>query len=339
MSGSRFSNIAATAFAEIFGNDAQPVSGGWNLPLPLRGDVPRVGWASRLPEGASRAIHPNVCAAGHAEEPTQSAGRNAHPTPEHRPENASDNFREAGPCVSARVEDFWLVMSSPAAAEADALDLLARNGVLRGGVKFGRNGHTEIRVEIPLEEDAPVAAAIREAWIGFESALSGEASPSTEPPVAPDSLAALCAEAGWPATPRADGSLAVELETRGAFVQCSLEAGRASVALASFLASEGDSSAAISALLLEAACGVRMARPVVETRDGEVRPRFEVVFAAPPDAAQLAHALSALSVAWRLCGEEAKALKKKDVAGEYLALRARRSGRVRSVNTNRKETP
>ena len=233
-------------------------------------------------------------------------------------------------CVTAHVEDIWLVMTGPVVADADPLDLLTRNGALRGGVKFGRNGRLEARVEIPMDEDASVATSIREAWNGFETALAaihdGErASAPGESPVSQDFLTAACVEAGWPSTPRSDGSLAVELEARGAFVQASLSPGdgvvRASVALASFQASETESVSAICQLLLEAACGVRMARPVVETRDGEMKPRFEVVLAAPPDAAQLAHALSALSIAFQHCGEEVKALQKKDVARKYLALR------------------
>jgi hypothetical protein len=235
-----------------------------------------------------------------------------------------------GAWITARVDNIWLVMTSLVIIESDPLKLLTRNGGLPGGVKFGCNGCLEARVEIPMDEDASVTTSIREAWKGFETALVAirnveRASVAGELPVSQDSLTAACAEAGWSSTPRSDGSLAVELETRGTFVQASLGAGdgvvRVSVALASFRASASDSVCAICQLLLEAARSVRMARPVVATSDGEMKPRFEVVLTAPPDAVQLAHALSALSVAWQQCGEEVKALLKKAVAREYLALR------------------
>jgi hypothetical protein len=67
---------------------------------------------------------------------------------------------------------------------------------------------------------------------------------------------------------------------------------------------------------------VRLARATAEERAGRTAVRFEVVFVSPPCAAEMAHALSALSVACRLCGREAKVLQQDEgAAEEYLALR------------------
>ena len=49
--------------------------------------------------------------------------------------------------------------------------------------------------------------------------------------------------------------------------------------------------------------------------------RFEVIFESPPTPGVLRHALSALSVACRLCGREAKALEAEGLAREYLSVR------------------
>ena len=70
-----------------------------------------------------------------------------------------------------------------------------------------------------------------------------------------------------------------------------------------------------------------MARPVVvQSADGPVV-RFEVKFASPPTATELTHALSALSVAVRLCGREIQVLRQDEmIAKEYLALWRLRHG-------------
>lgn len=233
--------------------------------------------------------------------------------------------------VSARLDDAWLVLTAPAPAAVSPAAMLAWNAALPGRVKFAlsENGEPHLRAEIPLDEDAE--PLIREAWSGLEMALAllrGEPCQpppgETAPAVSPDEIQRLCAEAGWPATPRNDGSCAVELECPGAFVQATLAprgAGvRASVQLASLAASAAGSVAAAGLLLLTTGGVVRLARPVMETDGGKVLPRLEAAFSTSPTAAQLAHALAGLSVAWQLCAEEAGALQDPDLAREFLAL-------------------
>lgn len=239
--------------------------------------------------------------------------------------------------VSARLDDAWLLLSAPVPATTA---MLARNGALSGHVKFvlSENGELQLRAEVPLDEDAE--PLIRAAWAAMESALAalrGEAVPTpvgeAEPALAQDAIARLCAEAGWPATLRSDGSCAVEIESPGAFVQASLTARgaglRAAVQLASLPAAATASVSAVSRLLLIIGGVVRLARPAMNMSEGRALPRLEVTFSSSPAADALAHALASLSVAHQLCAEEARALHDPNLAGEFLAL---------SNTTTRKET-
>jgi len=137
-------------------------------------------------------------------------------------------------------------------------------------------------------------------------------------------LAALCAAARWPFNAREDGMLAVSLEVTGGFQQATVvvDAADGVVVRTPILDGEVPSAAACRdalGLLLLRACGVfRMVRAVVDAASGAVR--FEVVLGAQPTADELARALSALSVAWRLAAREARVLATDaDVAQAYLA--------------------
>ena len=234
----------------------------------------------------------------------------------------------------------WLVLTAPAPGDFGPLALLAWNGALPGWVKFAlsASGELEIRAEIPIDEDA--GPSIHEAWRGLETALAllggGESQlPSgIAPAVSQAELKRLCDEAEWPCTPRDDGSCTVELEYPGSFMQASLaprDCGvRVSVPLERFPESAAESVSALGILLLSAGSAMRMVRPACETADGKVSPRLEVVFSSVPAAAQLAHALSSLSVACQFCAEEVKALQDPNVAREFLAL---------SKTKTRKEEP
>ena len=232
--------------------------------------------------------------------------------------------------ILARQAAPWLVMTSPAPRDVSLLALLGWNAALPGRVKFAlrANGEPQIRAEIPIDEDA--APLIHEAWRGFETALTllrGEecqAPAGTSHTMAQDDFKRLCDEAEWPCTQRSDGTCVVELECPGSFVQASLaprDGGvRVSVPLANFDESAAESVSALGVLLLSAGSAMRMVRPVCETSDGKISPRLEVDFSAVPAAAQLAHALSSLSVACQFCAEEVQALQDPNVAREFLAL-------------------
>ena len=238
---------------------------------------------------------------------------------------------QRGTMIAVTIEDGWLVMIAPLTCAGEPRELLGKNAALPGHVKFALSpeGGLQLRAEIPLDEDA--GPLIRKARDGFDAALAALAGEKCVPianetprPVSQDDLKRLCDDAGWIATPRGDDACVVELECPGAFHQATLVANgggvRASVPLAKCDESAADSVAATGHFLLTAAGVVRMARPILEFSEGRVIPAFEVSFSAMPAAAHLAHALSALSVACQLCGEEAKALHDTNVAGEFLAL-------------------
>ena len=239
--------------------------------------------------------------------------------------------------VAACVDESWLVMKSPAVTDATPIELLTRNATLPGLVKFGRDrdGAIVVCAQIPIDDPTSTVPLIRDTCAGFEFAASAS-SAVNELPASSADLQNLCTEAGWDFTARSDGSLAVELECRDTFIQAALSARGEGVHVFVELADCDESMPAIAEMLLTAGSAVRLARPAIVPRDGKPSPRFEVAFSAMPTAAQLAHALSALSVACATCAEEVVALQNTNVAGEYLALRTQPNGCDHSANKQTK---
>jgi hypothetical protein len=132
-------------------------------------------------------------------------------------------------------------------------------------------------------------------------------------------------EAGWPVSGSDREGLRVDLDVPGAFHQARVEDHHGGVRFAADIVRieplRTTTRPALALLLLSASALVRMARAAVERTSGEEAVRFEVVFDAAPSAAEIAHALSALSVACRGFAREAKALADEAVAMRYLELR------------------
>ena len=76
---------------------------------------------------------------------------------------------------------------------------------------------------------------------------------------------------------------------------------------------------ALACLLLRLSGQVRLVRAFVQPRDEEVTVGLEAPLRPPAGAPELGRALSALSVAWELCGREAAAVTDESIAREYLA--------------------
>jgi hypothetical protein len=146
----------------------------------------------------------------------------------------------------------------------------------------------------------------------------------------PARLAQLCMAAGWPATVRESGLATVELDAGHARYHARLEAAgvgglRAIVDLCDVSDCSAASRSAIEALLLATSVAVRQVRQV---RQASVTPdeaewaglTTMCADAVAPEA--LDRALSALTVACRLAGREAQALRHEAIALEYLAWRA-----------------
>lgn len=241
-----------------------------------------------------------------------------------------------------------------------AWDLLRWNAEISGGGKWalarGRDGRTAValRAEIPLDEAADLPERVAQAFAGFKAVArhfqegwdegrgardgnetegNGDRSAASSVP-RPPSLAApggvdlrqLCTEAGWPFNDRAAGRLAVPLEVADGFCTALLEedAGgghRLTAELAACESMSPESRQAIGRLLLRASGALRMARAAAEEANGRAAVRLEVAWASPACAAELGHALAALSVGCgHLCGKEVLALQDERIAREYLAV-------------------
>jgi hypothetical protein len=140
----------------------------------------------------------------------------------------------------------------------------------------------------------------------------------------PENLRRVCEDIGWKFTERAAGKYVVDLEAQGEFFQATVEQ-RSVGALVSADVTRSNalsesSRHALAVLLLRAGAIVRMARPAIEEDESQIGARFEVAFGEQPRAFELAHALSALSVACSLCAREAKAMRDEIIAKEYLTI-------------------
>lgn len=245
--------------------------------------------------------------------------------------------------VTAQADDDWLHLLAPLDAQAtrvDAWQLLRLNHQLASG-KFALlpgEDAAHLRAEIPLDEEVDITRRLQEACAGFKAAagsLHGEkmkehARPfpvigSTETSQQKASeLTRLCQEAGWQFTERSATKLAVDLEVGDGFYQAMIEE-RANGEVLVFVELARDESfgewsrRAMGAMLLRASGIVRFTRAALSETDGHAAALFETMFPTMPCAVELDHALSALSIACRLCGHEVAAMKDEAVARNYVA--------------------
>lgn len=251
-----------------------------------------------------------------------------------------------GAAARARVrqDGDWVLVTeslSNGVSKRDPWDLLIANGQLPGSTKLAYpqdEQGVELRVELPIADGGSVAARLRRALASFDEAktslrangkegaqrvkgLEGADHPQGK------RLAHLCVEAGWPFHERAASKLVVDLETGSGFHQARLEPALhgsvcASVELADCTEYSEESRRSLGILLLSACGALRYARASVAT-NGEPKAFFEVWFETEPSVIELGHALSALSVACRQFGREARALADQDLASKFLAFRKR----------------
>lgn len=253
--------------------------------------------------------------------------------------------------ATATLLDGWLSIDAPVSDRIDRADLwrlLVLNASLAGLSKFvlmpdHRSVHVRSEISIAEEEDefeADVASnsatRVQEACAGMKGALSrihdekpggilkSKAASDNHEAAKPEHLRRVCEEIGWRFTERSAGKLVVDLEAQGGFFQATVEqrsvGARVSAEVARWNALAESSRHALAVLLLRAGALVRMARPAIEEDESQIGARFEVVFKELPRAFELAHALSALSVACALCGREARAVQDEIIAREYLTI-------------------
>ncbi|MEE9229913.1 MAG: hypothetical protein V3U86_04335 [Acidobacteriota bacterium] len=265
---------------------------------------------------------------------------------------------EAARRAKVRIDAGWIVLQVPLSNHVDTplWRLLSLNAHLPGLSKIVlSSGWDEpvLLAEIPLDDESNVderverefgdfekaMAAVSSAGTGNSSFSESEASPSQFSPGGNCDLQVLCRDAGWSATPRDDGSMAVGLETRGegikyrARVAAHRQGGtRVSVSLADSHAFSRVSRNALGIFMLRASGSFRMVRASFKRSDPRWMLALEVCFPASVDPPGLNHALSALSVACEVCGPESAALTAKECASKYLRSRGIPSLQKHDVN-------
>ncbi len=225
-----------------------------------------------------------------------------------------------GPTVSARLDDGWLVLHRPVAAEssrvAPAASWLRRGGELPGAAKFalGADAQMRLRTDVPLEGDLDTCLRAACGALCSEDPAGGARDQAAATPEATSALEQLCVEAGWQFATRPDGSLAVELPVRDSYAVARLAPfASGAVQVSVDVAHEADAAApacqeALAIFLLRLNDVVRFARAALSGPENETHVRLEVVFPSQPSAPELDHALAALAVAWDLCSREVEAL-------------------------------
>ena len=222
--------------------------------------------------------------------------------------------------------------------KGDFGDALEANAALPGGARIAvraRSRRPAARAELVLPEHPDVLVhRLSRGFLGLRSAIAWLSDGRSKVPsvlaegscqAEPERLGELCAEAGWPATPRDAARWAVPLELDDAFHEAIIEAAcdGAFEAWAALDAAPDEAIArrAVEIMLLTAAGRMRLARPVACGQAAARRYGWQVSCPVGFEASDVGHALSALSVACRQTLAEAAALCDPDLAQRYLRLR------------------
>jgi hypothetical protein len=242
--------------------------------------------------------------------------------------------------VSAELLGDWLILDAPCEGPREAIDywrLLALNGGLSGPGKLALlQDNLRLRAEVFLADEESLASRPAEACAGIVETMAAIEWPTEGarsagwPAMAARQTATevrlsdLCKEAGWDFVERVEGVLAVPLETRVGFHQAFIEpsdtGARANVEIARAANLTETSRRAIGALLLRTAGRLRLARAAVEECGEQAVIRFEARPGPQSRAADLRHALAALSLACDICAREVAELEDERVAAGYLAI-------------------
>ena len=249
--------------------------------------------------------------------------------------------------VRARIVDAWFELTaSPAGLSpvtpARTWPMLEFNAGIDGPTRLALTPGAcaaHLRADLFVEDDADlevrvcsVLADLQSRFHGFhETDHPGELECPPVPavvPAPPDAtrLVHLCTEAAWPCSERASGHIAVTIDTGSALYQARIEGTpngglRAVVDLVDASAYTLTSYAATGLLLLHTSAVVRLVKGVVATNDGTCNAGVAAEIENPLSGAAVDRAFSALTVACRLAGREAQALRDDSLARQYLAYR------------------
>jgi len=276
-------------------------------------------------------------------------------------------LRNGAVCTGAAwIEDGWFAVRADAeGSDAAVVDggamwrRLTDDAHLEGGAKFAlRPGCREVRVhvDIPLTGQADrLIERIDRACRGVKGAFARLAGTATDetPRVCGEfetaAVKAWCEEAGWIASERSSGDLAVGLDVPGRSDQAVIAAaGDSELRLETLLVDYREMSPitrrALGLMLLTAADAVRLARPVGFESDDLAAVGFIADVDQAANVGELHEALSALSVACRICGNEIEAVADDETtAQQYLSARGwasrEKSSPRRATGTKGRKSP
>ncbi len=240
----------------------------------------------------------------------------------------------AGRRGTATLANQWFVIDFPSrpGRPRRPTGFLAQNAQFSGNAKFVFDGGlVRLRAEVPIDEPAvqdsdELEALVMRSIVGVSVALGADSVGA--PPKAVlgsaavaeqlTSLPKLCAEVGWSFSERSEGRISVDLDVAdGAYYQANVEHHPTGIHIG-VNPNRGDppgeeiSRLAIAALMLSVTGSVRMVSAISRRSNGEPEKghdaHFQVRLPATTSSTNLAHSLSALSVACDLCGREVRAL-------------------------------
>jgi hypothetical protein len=241
--------------------------------------------------------------------------------------------------MCAWLDGSWLRFdSTPSAAGKSARWMMERNAGLGGLAKFSLvpdDPRCHLRAELPLDEEIVAAARIAEVCAAFADASKlldrrrpGRRAAQAESGQCPaQNFAEICRESGWDCQERSSGELSIELEIPDGFNQATLApTDTGHLRLFAQIVDEDSASevsrAALAAMLARACGSFRMIRAAMAADSERAEARMELLWVTPPTPYELSEGLCALSVAVRLCGEEARVLARDEaVARAYLVRR------------------
>ncbi len=226
--------------------------------------------------------------------------------------------------IDAVCEPGWIAVRASDLPDADPSRALTWSIGLAGGAKFAAaaRGTLEVRAELAIDFEAPIALRLRAARAGITEALHRlatgidplpDAHTAIDAAVAPE-LVRAARDAGFVVHDRSEGRCAVELGGAGMTVLAEVagsatgEAFAARVELVERERLDAVSRAALLRLLLRSNAAFRLVRAVLVDTACTTRAQLEVVFDSAPGPGEWHAALCALAVAARHTRREATAL-------------------------------
>jgi hypothetical protein len=242
------------------------------------------------------------------------------------------------PLAASFDEGFLQLVCRPDAMHKTALaleDAMLRNKSLAGGVRLAlcsAGCGLHLRTDLVVLDENQLRDRMEWALEGFHDGTRllespdahNEGSSLQAAPVSDAALADLLRECSWPCAERGANDFSAELDASAAppaRIRMNGSNLELSVELLRCDAAAEITRQALTLYLLTASSSLRMARAYAAHADGQISFGFLVSLPSTPAAEEIQHALSALSVAYRMCARETHVLLHSAAARHYLAAR------------------